>query len=302
MDLSTLERSVKSLERSLDSFETLLAWMTALVVIGLVIEYWHEIPEAINEVREVRKVLWQPACVILGAILITVGVAGELAVQFFASRKQGDLRTTNHQIEGLLTAQAAAARQKASEADERAINLQTVLLPRRLSPFVSPPNRDEKYRAVRKLQEEFSGTSFVLQSVPFFEAEMLTNDLEYLLTGLKWQGRIIENWHETGMRPVLIHDGVEIWTSWRPKQKPPVGSSRVPRDRAWLAAEALARVLTLNEIQLVAHFDVSSMKEERFAPFGFNPPENAVVVFIGIKNIAWDLDILKQKSAATQPK
>jgi hypothetical protein len=292
MDLSTLERSIKSLEASLDSFETLLAWMTALVVIGLVIEYWHEIPEAIEEVREARKLLWKPACVILGAILITVGVAGELAVQFLASRKQGDLRSANRQIEGVLTAQAETARQKANEADERAINLQTVLLPRRVSPFALPPNRDEKYRAVRKLQEDFAGTSFLLQSVPFFEAEMLTNDLEYLLTGLKWKGRIIDNWHETGMRPVLIHDGVEIWT-WRPKQKPPVVSSRVPRDRAWLAAEALARVLTLNEIQLVAHFDVSSMKEERFAPFGFNPPENAVVVFIGMKNIGHDVEMLR---------
>jgi hypothetical protein len=124
MDLSALERIISSLERSLDSLEILLFWMTALVVIGLVVEYWHEIPDEIKKLREARRFLWRPVCVIVGGILITVGVGGELVVQFIAGDKQTDLRRLNHRIEYELRARAEEARQKANEADERARGFQ----------------------------------------------------------------------------------------------------------------------------------------------------------------------------------
>lgn len=116
MDVSALERSIKTLETSLDSLEVWLAMMTSLVVLGLVLEYWHEIPEAISDFKRAANWVWKPVLVITGAILITVGVAGELAVQFLASRVGTDLRTTTHAVEALLNKQAEDARTKAEEA------------------------------------------------------------------------------------------------------------------------------------------------------------------------------------------
>jgi uncharacterized membrane protein YczE len=85
MDTSALERNITNLETSLDSLEFWLSVMTFLVVGGLILEYWHEIPEELEKLKEAKKWLWKPICVIIGAILITIGVAGELAVQFLAS-------------------------------------------------------------------------------------------------------------------------------------------------------------------------------------------------------------------------
>ena len=120
MDVSILERRVSSLEKSLDSLESWLAIATTLVVVGLVVEYWHEIPESIQKLKDARKWLWQPVCIILGAILITIGVAGELGVQFFASRKGTDLRDTNHEIGRLLNAKVADLNKEAGDARKEA--------------------------------------------------------------------------------------------------------------------------------------------------------------------------------------
>ncbi len=51
MDLPALQRIIDSLEKSLASLEFWLLVATALVVLGLVLEYWHEIPEAIVELK-----------------------------------------------------------------------------------------------------------------------------------------------------------------------------------------------------------------------------------------------------------
>jgi hypothetical protein len=118
MDLSALERNITNLETSLDSLEHWLAFMTALVVLGLVLEYWHELPEAIDALKKAWS--WKPLCIISGAILITVGVAGELFVQSLASRKETGLRKANDAVFAGLNAEAAKARKDASNASERA--------------------------------------------------------------------------------------------------------------------------------------------------------------------------------------
>jgi len=119
MDTSALERNIKSLETSLDSFELWLSVMTLLVVAGLIVEYWHEIPEELEKLREARKWLWKPVCVIFGAILITIGVAGELAVQFLASAKETQLRQANDAVFVGLNAEAAKARKDVETAEAR---------------------------------------------------------------------------------------------------------------------------------------------------------------------------------------
>jgi hypothetical protein len=94
-------------------------------VLGLVLEYFHQIPESIREYK--RKRSWGPICIIAGGLLITVGVAGELFVQRVASRQETALRKANDELFSGLNTEAARARkdagdsiERSSKADERA--------------------------------------------------------------------------------------------------------------------------------------------------------------------------------------
>jgi hypothetical protein len=64
MDLSAPLNTINALEKSLDSLGSWLFFWTALVVIGLIVEYWHEIPESIAAFK--RGESWRPLLVIVG--------------------------------------------------------------------------------------------------------------------------------------------------------------------------------------------------------------------------------------------
>jgi hypothetical protein len=113
-----LQRSISGLESSLDHLGNWLLIATALVVLGLVLEYFHQIPESIREFK--RKRSWGPICIIAGGLLITVGVAGELVVQNVASRQETALRKANDELFTDLNTEAAKARKDAGDAIERA--------------------------------------------------------------------------------------------------------------------------------------------------------------------------------------
>src|SRR5260370_18186508 len=117
MDLSALESAASALEKSLDSWEFWLAVATLLVVVGLILEYWHEV----KDLLKARPVKWKSVQKILGAILVTVVVAGALAIQYESSAIGTKLRSTTHDIEGLLS-------EKASKADERSKTLENANL------------------------------------------------------------------------------------------------------------------------------------------------------------------------------
>lgn len=118
MDIPSLQRQISTLEASIDSLEKWLALMTALVVLGLILEYIPEIPEEFRRFRRERAL--KPLFIMAGAILITVGVAGELAVQFRAGTEQTALRQANDSVFTALNTEAATARAEASKASERA--------------------------------------------------------------------------------------------------------------------------------------------------------------------------------------
>src|SRR5216684_9071781 len=117
-DIDSLRRTITALEGHIGSLEIWLAVMTALVVIGLILEYIPEIREEFKTFREKRTL--KPLLIMAGAILITVGVAGELVVQFRASNDETALRNANDQVFAALNTEAATARKEASEASERA--------------------------------------------------------------------------------------------------------------------------------------------------------------------------------------
>jgi hypothetical protein len=112
MDLSALESSVRALERSLDSWSFWLVVSTLLVVVGLVLEYWHEVRDLIKE----RPFRWKQAQKILGAVLVIVGVAGELVIQFKASAVETDLRAANGKVTVALSKKAGDAQTSADNA------------------------------------------------------------------------------------------------------------------------------------------------------------------------------------------
>ena len=97
---------------------------TCLVVIGLVLEYWHEIKDFWVHVRwPIAAFPWNKFAAISGGVLVTLGVAGELAFTYMASRKESQLRENNHRIEALLTKEAGEANERASKNEQQTAGL-----------------------------------------------------------------------------------------------------------------------------------------------------------------------------------
>jgi len=138
MSPEELQQSIKQLESALDNLGVWLLVAIALVVLGLVLEYAHQIPESIATYKKERTI-W-PLLVIVGGILITVGVAGELLIQHLASPKETALRKANDELVGLLNLKTANALQEAARLgkvaeDEKLerIKLEAAVAPRSLS-------------------------------------------------------------------------------------------------------------------------------------------------------------------------
>jgi hypothetical protein len=122
--------------------------------------------------------------------------------------------------------------------------------------------------------------------------------LAFVFGANKWVPLIVGP--EYTKRPeIMMFPGVEVWT-WKPAKVPPDSGDDSPRATGWKAGEFLVRYLHGAGFFMSSHFEVSSTQIERFAPFGFNPSENRVVVFVGIHNIDWDVAILKQNRANKQ--
>ena len=121
MDPSALESVSRCLESSLDRWGGWILASTAVVVIGLAVEYWEPIRDFIKLWRRPgaafpRKKLAE----LVGGILITLGVAGELGFTYKASRVESALRENNHKIEESLNASADSAAKAADRANKSA--------------------------------------------------------------------------------------------------------------------------------------------------------------------------------------
>jgi len=136
MDLSSLEGIAKALEKSLDFWGSMLLLATALVVIGLVVEYWHDVQEFwVRLTWPMASFPWDKFTALVGGILVTIGVAGELLVTYKASRVETRLRENSHKIEALLTQKAgdAAASAKTAHDEADAVRKETDELTARLA-------------------------------------------------------------------------------------------------------------------------------------------------------------------------
>jgi hypothetical protein len=99
--------SIAALERAVDSLGWWLEFWTAIVVLGLLLE------TATPAWKALTNRQWVLLRRHVGAIMVALGVAGELFVQFRLSPVETALRTESDQL-------VAEARQRATEANEKA--------------------------------------------------------------------------------------------------------------------------------------------------------------------------------------
>ena len=199
IDLPSLQQAIRDLENSLDTLEAWLLAATGLVVLGLVLEYWHEIPEAIESLKKAWS--WRPLLVIVGGVLITLGVAGELTVQFFASRKETNLRKKNDELFSIVNSETAQALERAAQANERAsqnereaARLSKIAEDERSARVKIEENvawrrltRDQQAKMASRLKS-FSGESVLLQyNVNDLEADSFASDIALALQQAKWR-------------------------------------------------------------------------------------------------------------------
>jgi hypothetical protein len=130
--------SVDELERSLDSLHWQLWIWTFCVFLGLVVELSQEVLERATELTSLRDLLSEPKrgilSAIIGVVLITLGVAGELHVETRTARVEGSLRIANDTTLSIFKeradaaeGQVAAAKRDAAQANERAANAEKEL-------------------------------------------------------------------------------------------------------------------------------------------------------------------------------
>jgi hypothetical protein len=140
--LSTLSKVIVTLERSSESLEWWLRICIALVVLGLAIEiivvfvgYWEKYSAFVRAwIRSPEKPgAGMLILELLGTVLITVGVAGEFAINIRAGKVNSDLRTANKKVVALLNEEAGDARDRAANADLRSTQLLAQIQPRDLS-------------------------------------------------------------------------------------------------------------------------------------------------------------------------
>jgi hypothetical protein len=180
MDLSALQSAAKALEGSLDTLGFWLYASTALVVIGLITEYRHEVVEFWEEVRRPAAMFpWQKFWAIAGGVLVTVGVAGELIVGISASRKEGNLRIINHQIEALLTDEASKNEREAAQLRMDAEEMKQAFAPRHLD--------TAQVSAISLELSHFAKQPVVAISNPFdAEASIFAAEILSALKSAKW--------------------------------------------------------------------------------------------------------------------
>ncbi len=289
MDLSTLESTIKALESSLDSLGVWLTFWTALVVIGLVVEYAEDLKELIIK----RPFNWKLFRTMVGGFLITAGVAGELAIQFKEFRVETDLRSATHRVEGLLNKEAGDARKVAGEAisdagkaNERArkIEAQNLATSKTLEVEKGTRLELEKSLAPRELfviengkenfgpLKTFAGINVILEYVPDIEAIRAASRIFANIDSAHWHVIDIASNPQAYQ---TFFDGVLV-EYFLPKDDP-VTLERSTKDeadfaRSTEAADALVGVLKSH------HWIARSM----FGGKG-NPPPDTIKVIVGFK-------------------
>jgi len=154
--ISALERDIKALESSSLLWENLLPWFTALVAVGVAMEFWVISRERRDDIEAWKRATILPperpstakfVIELVSLVLITGGIVGELGIGITITSINGKLRTMNaelrdkgDQLVGLLHVEASIAEQNAAAANRIAeaeklarVKLQQYIQARRLT-------------------------------------------------------------------------------------------------------------------------------------------------------------------------
>lgn len=86
-------------------------------MVGLIVEYWREVVSAFKHHSSEPRWKRLLSGVVIGGVFITVGVAGEMWIEFRSSRVETRLRNANNAQLASLNAEAAMARKDAAQAE-----------------------------------------------------------------------------------------------------------------------------------------------------------------------------------------
>lgn len=125
MDASVLERSISEFSKSLSWLNGWLVAMTAVVVLGLFIEYIPELRDewknfieagAWKSLIERHSGAWKPLAILLGAVMVTGGVAGEMVFEALSFHKEGQLEQAHADLDNFLQGKTESAETAANGA------------------------------------------------------------------------------------------------------------------------------------------------------------------------------------------
>ena len=158
MDKSALLSAIARDELSLDWFKLPLIAATSLVAIGLVIEYWPEFEKF--DLRQYNPDLIKA---LVGGIIVTLAIAVEVLLTFFAQRAETTLRTDNESYIGLLKKEASEADEHAHLLEKETQQLRAANLA--LEAEIAPRNvSDDDIKRLIDVLKPFSGDNISVKS------------------------------------------------------------------------------------------------------------------------------------------
>jgi hypothetical protein len=315
-------------EAHLDRLEIWLVVWTSVVVVGLIVEYFEEVPKVkehfkglkkfdwtISEGRPVLKYGWFvhrrdviKLAAIIGAILVTLGVGGELYIDAISSRIEHDLRTDADLTIARLQTDAKVANARAADAMQNAersklatqeleatnLRLKRALQPRRIAYFQGPKGTFEG--AACSIQTRLAATFrglrvFVQADLSDKETRKFTQRFLELIQALGGQSKMLES-SDTGITSEMIDDGIAVYAWGQPFPNP---SNREipllsPDDaKAVGALDLLMRFLVFSDIiisveEMAPGFSSDGPAESpifEYPSFKFNIPHGALLALIG---------------------
>lgn len=188
----------------------------------------------------------------------------------------------------------AAANAEAAKANERTetlrkdnLFLQKSMMPRRLGQLVAfgfdaPPQVVIQFAGIKK----FAGTEVLIQVVPDFEAQNLANDMIRVLSAFGWKPRIINP--NISHVPVMdIEPGVNV--TW-PDNTDLKNAADALADGFTKAGLTGFTASSAPNMHLLAQGFQNRPNAPHFLHPYFDPPVDAVIVMIGVKNVSAELE------------
>ena len=226
MNVSELLSAIRTSEGSLEALDWWLKLWILLVVIGVGVEVVVVLVEHSHEYSAFRKAVisspgkpsgWMLFWNLLGAGLVAVGVAGELAVHVRAGKIESDLKGFNRALVELSIRDAGEAKERAGSAIERAAVLEkeSLVLRDRLRTQGSRASLLMEVSSQHRLAslERFRGQKIEIGQCGRMDNEV-TLSVMALMTLLGARGWNVNNFNRffvctTGMQVVVKYDAPE---------------------------------------------------------------------------------------------